>query len=61
MFKSEFFTQLKGHCHAIWQLYEKLGGVNSKTNDPVLLLRLFEGTETVSRHLSLRMTWMEMD
>ena len=36
---------LKGHCHAIWQLYKKL------ESDLVLLLK----TETVSCHLSLRM------
>ena len=36
--------------------------LNSKTNDIVLLLlRLFEGTETVSCCLSLQMAWMEMD
>ena len=40
---------LKGHCHAIWQLYEKAKKVsshqlNSKTNDLVLLLK------TISRY-----------
>ena len=34
---------------------------NSKTIDLVLLLRLFEGTETVSCLLSLRLARMEMD
>ena len=34
--------ELKGHCHAIWQLYKSykvsLHQLNSKTNDLVLLL-----------------------
>ena len=46
---------LKGHCHAIWQLYKKLEGVFAsieiQSNDLVLLFRLFEGTETVSCRL----------
>ena len=56
---------LKGHCHAIWQLYKKPEGsshqLNLKTNDLVLLFRLFECTETVSCRLSVRMAWGEMD
>ena len=38
-----FCSYLKEHCHAIWQLNKKLEGVlapiDSKTNDPVLLLK----------------------
>ena len=32
---------LKGHCHAIWQLYKQLGvhQLNFKTNDLVLLFK----------------------
>ena len=33
---------VKGHCHAIWQLFKKLEGLhqlNFKTNDVVLLFK----------------------
>ena len=37
--KCLFVDSLKGHCHAIWQLYKKLEGIfasiESKTNDLV--------------------------
>ena len=53
-------VSLKGHCHAIWQLYKKLEGVYAstefKTDDLVLSLKT-----TVSCRLSLRMAWMERD
>ena len=35
--------------------------LNFKTNDLSFVVKDFEGTETVSCHLLLRMAWMEMD
>ena len=38
-YKMMLFHHFLRHCHAIWQLYEKLEGVFTSTNDLVLLLK----------------------